>query len=155
MFIHKNLKSHSFSSENWRWKGPKDCMHDGLRTSTNYKINRHSNKNRWTLYFTWMFKIWILWPGIGQKFIVLCWVLISPSVFVDEDVWEKKFSFETSTAKFLWAAQTKKGTECKLKELNASSRNCMQAQGTACKIRERHASSCNCMQAQGTAFKLM
>ena len=60
----------------------------------------------------------------------------------------------TSTAKFLWAAQTKKGTAYKLMKLHASSWNCMQAHGTLCKLMELHASSGNFMQAQGTACKL-
>ena len=42
--------------------------------------------------------------------------------------------FQTSTAKFLWAAQMKKGTACNFKELHASSCNCMQAYVTACKL---------------------
>ncbi len=41
---------------------------------------------------------------------------------------------QTSTAKFLWAAQMKKGTACKLRKLHASSCNCMQAYVTACKL---------------------
>ena len=61
----------------------------------------------------------------------------------------------TSTAKFLWAAQTKKGTSYKLLELHASSWNCMKAHGTACKHMELHTSSCNCMQAHVTECKLM
>ena len=50
-------------------------------------------------------------------------------------------SFTTSTAKFLWAAQTKKGTAYKLMKLHASSWNCLQAHGTSCKFRELNASS--------------
>ena len=47
--------------------------------------------------------------------------------------------------KFLWVAQTKKGTAYKLIELHASSSNCMQAYVTAC------VSLFNCMQAYGSA----
>ena len=55
--------------------------------------------------------------------------------------------FETSTAKFLWAAQTGK-------ELHTSSWNCMQAHGTSCKHREQHASSWSCMQAHQSVCNL-
>ena len=60
----------------------------------------------------------------------------------------------TSTAKFLWAAQTKKGTAYKLMKLHTSSWNCMQAHWTSCKL-ELHESSGDCMQAQGTVCKLL
>ena len=46
-------------------------------------------------------------------------------------------------------------TACKLRELHASSCNCMKACVTAIKLRELHASSGNCMQAHVTACKLM
>ena len=59
----------------------------------------------------------------------------------------RKLSFETSTAKFLWAAQTGK-------ELHTSSWNCMQAHGTSCKHREQHASSWSCMQAHQSVCNL-
>ena len=55
----------------------------------------------------------------------------------------------TSTAKFLWAAQTKIGTAYKLMELNASSSY------TSCKLRELHTSSWTCMQAFVTSCKLV
>ena len=58
---------------------------------------------------------------------------------------------KTSTAKFLWAAQTKKRTACMLMELHVISLNFMKVQGTECKLRELHASLCNCMQAHGSA----
>ena len=43
------------------------------------------------------------------------------------------YTYQTSTAKFLWAAQTNKGIACKLRKLHASLCNCMQAYVTACK----------------------
>ena len=70
-------------------------------------------------------------------------------------VWNNYFDISTSTAKFLWAAQTMKGAACKLMKLHASLWNCMQAHGTSCKLMELHVRSGNCMQAHGSACKLM
>ena len=66
-----------------------------------------------------------------------------------------KFCFKTSTSKFLWAAQTKKGTVYKFMKLHANPWNCMQAHGTSYKLRELHASSWTWMLAYVIACKLM
>ena len=58
----------------------------------------------------------------------------------------------TCTTKFLWAAQTKKGTAYMLMKLHASLFNCMQAHGSA--ICNLHASSWICMYS-GTFWKIL
>ena len=64
-----------------------------------------------------------------------------------------KILLKTSTAKFLWAAQKKTATACKVMKLHASSWNCMLSLGTSYKLMELHASSGNCLQAHGPAYK--
>ena len=101
--------------------------------------------------------IWEVW--IAMKAVVVCVYFWKGCEEVQNELnltlhFYRKW-WSTSTAKFLWTAQTKKGTACKLMELHARSCNCKQAHGTSCKLMELHASSCNYMQAHVTTCKLM